>query len=202
MTDAGRLPRIPIYVDSPLATDLTRVFAKHPECYDDEVQRLFTEKGEDVFGFRNLRYVTSVDDSKLLNAMPGPMMVLAPSGMMEAGRVVHHLRNTIQDPKNVILIVGYMANHTLGRALLEGAKTITLFHQRLPVRARIEKINAYSAHADQSELIDFMGNIPALKKVHLVHGEAEARGVLATELAARLPGLTVSLPEDGVAVPL
>ena len=197
LTDEGRLPRIPIYVDSPLSVDLTEVFSRHPECYDAETSALFTSNHENPFGFRNLRYVHSVEESKSLDVMPGPAMILATSGMVEAGRILHHLKNGISDPRNTILIVGYMAEHTLGRAILEGAKHVRLYHEVHEVKARVEKINAFSAHADQRELLDFALATPALQRVVLVHGEETARQVFATELVKRNPKLAVLLPKIG-----
>lgn len=199
LTDEGYLPRIPIYVDSPLAVNITDVFSRHRECYDAETMKLFTQNHEDPFGFRNLHYVHSVEESKRLNDMPGPMMILATSGMVEAGRILHHLMNGIGNPNNTLLIVGYMAEGTLGRAILEGAKRIRLYHKSLPVRARVEKINAFSAHADQTELLDFILAIPELKKVVLVHGENIARQALANELLKKKPDLQLVMPHKGTA---
>lgn len=194
LTDEGKIPRIPIYVDSPLAVEMTKVFTKHPECFDEETRRLFTARGEEPFGFRNLHYVASVDESKRLNATPGPMMILATAGMADAGRILHHFMNGLADPNNTVLIVGYMAQGTLGRAILEGATKVRIFHRDIPVRARVEKLNAYSAHADKNELLDFILNIPELKKVFLVHGEEEVRDDLRTELLQRRSTLDVHLP--------
>ena len=197
LTDEGYLPRIPIYVDSPLAADLTDVFSRHQECYDEETVKLFTSNNEDPFGFRNLHYVQSVEESKRLNNAPGPMMILATSGMMEAGRIIHHLINGVGDPNNTILIVGYMAEGTLGRAILEGAKRVRLYHRSLPVRARVKKINAFSAHADQTELLSFILGVPELKEVVLVHGEDLARRALASELNKKRPDLQIIIPHKG-----
>ncbi|KKU48885.1 hypothetical protein A3E96_00775 [Candidatus Uhrbacteria bacterium RIFCSPHIGHO2_12_FULL_46_13] len=197
LTDEGHLPRIPIYVDSPLAVNLTDVFSRHPECYDAETIELFTRHNEDPFGFRNLHYVHSVEESKRLNDMPGPMVILATSGMVEAGRILHHLMNGIGNPNNTVLIVGYMAEGTLGRAILEGAKRIRLYHKLLPVRAHVEKINAFSAHADQTELLNFILAISELKKVILVHGENIARQALANELLKKRPDLRLLIPNKG-----
>lgn len=202
MTDQGVIPRIPIYVDSPLAVDMTRVFENHPECFDEETKTLFTSHGDDPFGFRNLHFVSSVDESKRLNATKGPLMILATSGMGEAGRILHHFMNGLDDPKNTVLVVGYMAEGTLGRAILEGAKTVHIFNRRIPVRARVEKLNAYSAHADEGELVEYMAQTPELKKVFLVHGDPEARNGLASAVRARLPQCEVLLPTPGESLSL
>ncbi len=202
LTDAGKLPRIPVYVDSPLAVEMTDVFMRHPECFDEETRRIFTLKGEVPFDFHNLHYVSSVEDSKSLNNAPGPMMILATSGMMEAGRILHHLMNGLDNPNNVVLIVGYMAEHTLGRAVLEGAPTVRIFHREIPVRAKVVKLNAYSAHADQAELANFVALTPELKHVFLVHGDETARQSLAAAIREKQPHCDVLLPMPGVSYQL
>ncbi len=202
MTDAGTIPRIPIYVDSPLAVEMTRVFEKHPECFDEETRRLFTNSGEDPFGFRNLHFVSSVEESKRLNATPGPLMILATSGMADAGRILHHFINGLSNPDNVVMVVGYMADGTLGRAILEGVKKVQIFHHDVIVRARVEKLNAYSAHADEDELVAFMAETPDLKKIFLVHGDPAARSGLEQAIEQQLPGREVILPAPGQSYPL
>lgn len=200
LTDEGKLPCIPIYVDSPLTVDLTSVFSSHTECYDQETVDVFTRNGENPFGFRNLKYVHSVEESKALNNMEGPMMILAASGMADAGRIVHHLKNGISNPRNIILIVGYMAYHTLGREILEGAKKVRLHHEMHDVRAEVQKINAFSAHADQGDLLHFIGNTPDLKNLFLVHAEDEARQTLASEIHKNLPKVKIELPKYSVSL--
>jgi metallo-beta-lactamase family protein len=197
LSDAGIIPNIPIYVDSPLATDLTAVFAKHPECFDEETQKLFIDKREQPFRFSNLRYVSSVEDSKRLNNTPGPLVILASSGMMEGGRILHHLINGLSNPHNVILIVGYMARRTLGRQILEGARQVRIFHHVVPVRAQVHKINAYSAHADRAELTSYIKATPNLQRLLLVHGDEDSRHAFAEYIKGELPDLNVQEPAYG-----
>ena len=195
--DQKKIPTIPIYIDSPLAVDLTAVFAKHPECFDEETRRDFLARHEQPFRFPTLRYISSAEESKALNHQPGPMMILATSGMVEAGRILHHLQNGIADPNNVILLVGYMARNTLGRAILEGAKSVRVFRSTLPVRAKVIKINAYSAHADRDELAEYIAATPGLKELFLVHGDADTRQKFAQYLRAKSAVLKIRLPEYG-----
>ena len=171
LTLEGRLPNIPVFVDSPLAVNVTEAFRRHPECFDDETNRFLLD-GEDPFGFNRLTYIRDVAESKKLNDLRGPMMVISASGMMEAGRVLHHLRNTIEDPRNTVLITGFQAEHTLGRKILEKNASVPIFGELHRLRAEVVKINELSGHADQKELIEWMRPVtPTLKGVFLVHGE-------------------------------
>lgn len=190
LTLEGRLPKIPIFVDSPLAVNVTEVFRRHPECFDDETNRFLVD-GDDPFGFARLTYVREASESKKLNDLRGPMMVISASGMMEAGRVLHHLRNTVEDPRNTVLITGFQAEHTLGRKILEKMPAVPIFGELHRLRAEVVKINELSGHADQRELIEWMRPVvPGLKGVFLVHGER--------------PGMTVlkSLIEETYKVPV
>ncbi|HEX5431990.1 MAG TPA: MBL fold metallo-hydrolase, partial [Bryobacteraceae bacterium] len=179
LMDAHRIPSIPIFVDSPLAINVTDVFRKHPECYDGETRK-FLQNGEDPFGFYRLRYVRAASDSKALNDLHGPFLVLAASGMCEAGRILHHLRNNIEDPRNTILITGFQAQHTLGRKILDGEPEVPIFGEPMRVRAEVQSLQELSGHADQKELIEWMRPIASgLKKVFLVHGEVAQGAALA-----------------------
>ncbi|MFA5954430.1 MAG: MBL fold metallo-hydrolase [Patescibacteria group bacterium] len=202
LTDSGKIPRIPIYIDSPLGERLTAVFEKHQECYDEETKKLFTSRHDDPFGFRNLQYVQSVEESKALNMKSGPMIIVASSGMVEAGRVLHHLKNALPDPKNTVLIVGYMAAGTRGRKLLEGASSLSFFGLSVPVRAKVLKINAYSAHADEHDLLEFLAGTSNLRKLFLVHGDATVSADFAETVRSELPSIDVTLPEAGRAYAL
>jgi metallo-beta-lactamase family protein len=175
-----RLPSLPIFVDSPLAVNVTKVFRDHPECYDEETGE-FLKNGQDPFGFSRLQYIREAPESKKLNSMHGPFIVISPSGMCEVGRVLHHLRNNIEDPRNTVLITGYQAENTLGRKLVEGMKEVKIFGEPIEVRAEVASLQALSGHADQAELLSWMKPIvPTLKKVFLVHGEpAESAGLIA-----------------------
>src|SRR5690606_2155016 len=165
-----RIPRIPVFVDSPLAVNVTGVFQAHPECYDRELlDYMLTD--DDPFGFERLEYVREASRSKELNGMRVPMVILSASGMAEAGRILHHLRNTVEDPRNTVMIVGFMAEHTLGRRIVERREEITIFGEPHRLRAEVAVLNYFSAHADEPGLLDFVGRLDRerLKTVFLVH---------------------------------
>jgi metallo-beta-lactamase family protein len=193
------IPAIPIYIDSPLAVDATGVFGAHPEVFDrteDLVQTV-----NDLFRFELVRYTRDVSESKALNLQRGPMVIIAASGMAEAGRILHHLANGAHDPRNTILIVGFQAEHTLGRRIVERRPTIRVLGDEIPLRARVEVLNGYSAHGDRRELnrwIDTVaGGASAKTKpaVCLVHGEPPSQEALASQLSQR--GFTVRIPALG-----
>lgn len=171
LKDECKIPAIPIYVDSPLAGNVTEVFRSHLECYDKRTCEEFIKHGDNPFGFNDLNYTRSVEESKSLNEKRGPMIIIAASGMCEHGRILHHLRNNIEDPKNVILIVGYQAENTLGRKLVDGEKHVNIFGDAYKVKASVYVMDAFSGHADRSDLLDYIGKIRGLKKIFLVHGE-------------------------------
>ncbi len=173
--DQNRIPEIPIYVDSPLAVDATAVFRSHPECLDRETYRIFLQNGEDPFGFRRLTYIKKTDESKELNEKPGPMIIISASGMAEGGRILHHLAHNIGNPNNLILFVGYAAEHTLARRIMDGDEKVNIFGEEFDVKAKIKKMDYFSAHADQKELLDYVRlNSPdKLKNIFLVHGEED-----------------------------
>lgn len=168
---AGKIPAIPVFVDSPLAGNVTEVFRSHLECYDHETQKVFVEKGNNPFGFGELTYTRSVEESKELNVKQGPMIIISASGMCEHGRILHHLKNNLEDPNNVVLIVGYQAAHTLGRKLVDGEKRVKIFGDEYDVKASVYVMDAFSGHADRSDLLNFVNQIDDLKKIYLVHGE-------------------------------
>jgi metallo-beta-lactamase family protein len=204
LTLAGKLPELPVFVDSPLAVNVTEIFRLHPECYDREINA-FIERAdvEDAFGFRRLRYVRDVDESKALNAMKEPAVIISASGMCEAGRILHHLKNNIEDPRNTILFVGYQAEQTLGRKLVDGWKQVKIFGEEYTVRAAVERIDGYSAHADRDELLDYVRWVQqtGLRRVFVVHGEEQSSLSLADairelgvpEVHVPTPGETVEL---------
>ncbi len=169
----GKLPRIPIFVDSPLAVNVTSVYKLHPECYDEETMRLVNDDHADPFGFAQLRYTQSVEESKKLNSMTESAMIISASGMCEAGRVLHHLRNRIGDRRNLVLLAGFQAEHTLGRRLQEGAPVAKIYGEELPVRAEIQKLEGMSAHADRDGLVAYAQacNRKRSPQTYLVHGE-------------------------------
>jgi len=195
LIDEGELPRFPIYVDSPLAINITDVFVKHPECYDKETLAMLNQS-DDPFGFRNLTYVQDTEESKKLNRRKGPFLVIAAAGMCEAGRIRHHLANSVEDPNNMIIITGFMARNTLGRKIVEREKRIKIFDHQYALRAQIVVINALSAHADVVDLTDFIDKAGAtLKRVFLVHGEETQSEALRERLNTDYPGLEVAIPQ-------
>jgi len=195
MDDA--IPAVPIYVDSPLAVNITEIFRLHPECYDAELRDFIAQdRHPDPFGFDRLRYVRNVEDSKALNDMEGPAVIISASGMCEAGRVLHHLKHTIEDPRNAVLIVGWQAPHTLGRRLVEGRKRVRIFGEDHLLRARVEVINGYSAHADRAEILDWVRPIlPRLRHIFVVHGDPGPAAALA-EALREAGGGQVDVPEQ------
>jgi metallo-beta-lactamase family protein len=195
----GKLPPLPIYVDSPLAVNVTEVFRQHQECFDADV-RAMIDRHEDPFGFNQLTYVRDAEQSKALNAVTMPCMIISASGMCEAGRIRHHLKNCIEDHRNAIVFVGYQAEGTLGRKIVERQPEVNIFGEPHRVRAEIVTLNTFSGHADKNELFAYARTVkehsPRLKKVILVHGEqaglAEFGGRLKQEL-----GLDVVIPAYG-----
>ena len=175
LTVAGEVPEMPIYVDSPLSTNATEVFRLHPEYYDAETYD-FMLKYRDPFGFSKIHYLRNVEDSKALNDRPGPMIIISASGMCEFGRILHHLKNNIGDPRHTILFVSFQAEHTLGRRVRDGAEEVAILGGRYKVRARVEAIDGYSAHADHAELLRYVRDLgpKRLRKAFVVHGESEA----------------------------
>jgi metallo-beta-lactamase family protein len=177
LVDEGEIPPIPIYVDSPMATNATTIFQVHPECYDETIHEAFTRHHKNPFGFNSLHFTTSVDESKALNNHPGPLIIISADGMCEAGRIQHHLMNSIENPKTTILIVGYMAQDTLGRRIRNKENEVKIHGQWFKRRAGVEELNAFSAHADYEEAAAWLKRLDttALKKIFLVHGEPKAQ---------------------------
>jgi len=173
LVKAKKIQKIPVYVDSPLSGNVTEVFRSHPECFDQNVYKEFLENGENPFGFGDLTYIRDVEDSKALNGQPGSMIIIAASGMCEHGRILHHLKNNISDPKNAVLLVGYQGHDTLGRKLQEGENPIKIFGDSYNVKAKVITMDAFSAHADRSDLLDYIHRVKGIKKLFLVHGEEE-----------------------------
>ncbi|MCU0245275.1 MAG: MBL fold metallo-hydrolase [Bryobacter sp.] len=196
LQEEGRLPNIPVYVDSPLAIDVTQVFREHPECFDEEALE-YVNDGEDPFKFARLRYIRESSESKALNELHGPMMIISSSGMCEAGRILHHLRNNISDPKNTVLITGFQAENTLGRKILEKYDVVPIFGDPVRLRAEVHKINELSGHADQRELLGWLEPLAKkLKRVFLVHGEPSQSAALARAIEDRYR-VEVTVPKRG-----
>jgi metallo-beta-lactamase family protein len=195
----GDVPGLPVYVDSPLATNATEVFRMHPDEWDEEVRGFLLERaGRRPFDFSQLHYIQDASDSKRLNYMTVPMIVISASGMCEHGRILHHLKNNISDADNTILFVGFQAENTLGRKIVDGAKEVNIFGAPYPVRAQVQTIEGYSAHADQQELLDWTSHFDRarLKRTFVIHGEPPAPQTMADKL--RASGLTqVDAPARG-----
>jgi metallo-beta-lactamase family protein len=187
LVDEGIIPEIPIYVDSPMATNATTIFQVHPECYDEEIHHAFIKHHKNPFGFNSLHFTTSVNESKALNDHPGPLIIISADGMCEAGRIQHHLIHNISDPNTTILTVGYMAQNTLGRRIRNKEVDLKIHGQWFKRRAEVEEINAFSAHADYAEAGDWLDSLDtsALKKIFLVHGESKAQAAFQKYLAGK-----------------
>jgi len=183
LTLARRIPRLPIFVDSPLSINATEVFRLHPEYYDAETHA-FMLAHQDPFGFDELDYIRRVEDSKALNDRHDPMVIISASGMCEAGRILHHLKNSIESSRNTVLFVGFQAEHTLGRRIMNREESVPILGGRYRLNARVESIDGYSAHADRNELLAYMHKLEPrrIKRAFLVHGEEEAAMSLAEGL--------------------
>ena len=181
-----RLPPIPVFVDSPLAVNATGVFLAHPECFDRELLD-YLRTDDDPLGFDRLSYVRDVEKSKAINDMPGPMVIISASGMCEAGRILHHLKNNIEDPRTTVMIVGYCADHTLGKRIVDRVPEVRIFGDEYRLRADVEVMNSYSAHADEPGLVSFLGHLDRdrLRQVFLVHGAPERQALLKAALDAK-----------------
>jgi metallo-beta-lactamase family protein len=184
LMNAGRLPDVPIYVDSPMAVRATEVYRAHPECFDDETRRLLAAD-PDLFGEQRIKYIDKVDESIALNGRPGPCVIISASGMCEAGRILHHLKHNIEDARNAVLIVGYQAADTLGRRLVERRPAVRILGREYKVQAEVVVLNGLSSHADHADLLRDLGPLAgAVKRVRLVHGEPERAAALAAALTA------------------
>lgn len=193
----GRVDPIPIFIDSPLAGKATEVFRRHPECYDEETFKTFSADG-DPFASRYIRFISSPEDSKRLNTMKGPCVIISSSGMCEGGRILHHLKHAVQDEANVIVFVGFQAEHTLGRKLVEGWDVVPIFGVPTPRRAQIVKLNGFSAHADRNDLLAYIRAIDRIPdKIFIVHGEEKQALSLSAAIQTEHPGTEVIVPHLG-----
>ncbi len=184
---AGRIPPVPVYVDSPLTVNITDVFRLHPDCYDAEAREL-VQQGQSLFEFSGLRYVSAVEDSMAIDTSDEPCVIISASGMCEGGRVLHHLKAAIEDPKNTVLIVGFQAQHTLGRRIVERRPRVRIFGVERDLNAEVVTLNGFSAHADQKDLVSFAEAVRErgrLRHIALVHGERPAQEALKSVLAER-----------------
>ena len=186
LTNDGLLPDIPVFVDSPLSTNATAIFRKHPECFDARTREIL-KTDKDIFGFDRLSYTQNVEESKALNDRKGACIIIASSGMCEAGRIVHHLRNNIEDPNTTVMIVGYQAEHTLGRKLVERHPEVSIFGESKKINCDVQVLNSFSAHADRNELLSWVDRFPAtqLRDIFLVHGDPDQSEKFSATLSQR-----------------
>jgi metallo-beta-lactamase family protein len=198
LVENRRIPRVPIFVDSPLAIKLIEVYRRYPQYYDKEAE-LLIKSGDDIFKFPGLKFTLSVEESKAINEVAPPKIIIAGSGMSQGGRILHHEVRYLADPKNTLLIVTYQAQGTLGRKILEGAKEVKILDQIIPVKAKIEHINGYSSHADQKGLIDWLtamirtGSSKRPQKIFVCQGEKKSAIALAQKIKDHL-GLPAEVP--------
>lgn len=192
---AGAIPSIPVFVDSPLAVDATTVFRMHPEVFDRREKLI--ERMDSIFDFPLLQYIRDVNDSKRLNSLTGPAIIISASGMAEAGRILHHLGNHLSDHRNLVLFIGFQAEHTLGRRIQDGATEVKIFGETVARRAEVETIGGYSAHADRHELRDWVKALGGpVKRAFVVHGEPDAAEAMRTLLLENGVG-EVTIPRLG-----
>lgn len=196
LEEEGRIPELPVYVDSPSATEVTEIYRRHPEDLDAESRRDIAS-GNDPLRTKRCTFCRTVEASKRLNDLRGPIIIVSASGMATGGRILHHLQHRLPDARNTVLLVGYQAAGTRGRSLQDGAKTLRMFGADVPVRARVETIHGLSAHADQLEILRWLGGFQhPPRQTYLVHGEPAAAAGLAAAIRARY-GWTVTAAEDG-----
>jgi metallo-beta-lactamase family protein len=194
LNDEGDLPDLPIYVDSPLSVNVTEIFRRHPECFDDETLDIINNH-DNPFGFKRLQYIKDVEQSKRLNTLNEPCIIISASGMCEAGRILHHLKNSVEDKKNIILIVGYQASGTLGRDLVEKKRVVRIFGEEYRRRAEVVILNEFSSHGDRKDLISHAVNSGA-KKIFCVHGDEDQINEFAEGLQEAMTA-EVFIPERG-----
>jgi metallo-beta-lactamase family protein len=191
MIKNGKIPSIPVFVDSPLAVSASDIYRRHPECFDSETWEFISEHRSPVLDFDSLTYTRSVDESKALNDRKDPMIIISASGMVEAGRILHHVKNNIHDERNTILIVSWQAPHTLGRRLADREREVKIFGESYYRRAQVETINGLSAHAGLNLLVEYASSVAGeAQKIILVHGEEPA----AAKLQAKLKDVS-NMPE-------
>ena len=197
LLNQGSIPPIPIYIDSPLAENITDIFPKYIKDFNADFEKDFGSRGESPFLLKNLTYVRSIEESKALNNKQGPLMVISASGMAEGGRILHHLKNGIENPQNIILITGYQAENTLGRKIQEGLSPVRIYGKNYNVKAQIKTLNEFSAHADQNDLLSYISHIKNLQRIFLVHTELPQSLAFKAMLEKSYPGLPIEIPTMG-----
>jgi metallo-beta-lactamase family protein len=195
LVDAGKLPDFPIYVDSPLSVNATEVFRLHPECFNRDIYHFLREK-DNPFGMDNLTYIRKASESIKLNDLDGPAIIISSSGMCEAGRIRHHLKNNISDPKDLILFVGYCAYNTLGSVIRAGIDPVYIFGEPHEVKAKIASFDGFSGHADKNELSKYVESLTGnIENIYVVHGEEDSSLAFADTLRSIKPKADVVVPE-------
>jgi metallo-beta-lactamase family protein len=198
LVEKGDIPNLPVFLDSPLAVNVTSIFQLHPECFDEETRDFMLMPGNaSLFAFEKMRMIHSVEESKQLNFLREPAIIISASGMLEFGRILHHLKARVEDDRHTVLITGWQAPHTLGRRLVEGQDTVRIFGEEYPRRIRVEVLNGFSGHADRDELLTWvqrLGRTP--QRTFLVHGEEDAQDALAGRLRADF-NMQVDAPMEG-----
>ena len=188
------MPDVPIFVDSPLSVNATEVFRLHPECFNKSIYQFLREK-ENPFGMQNLQYIRHVSRSKKLNEIDGPAIIISSSGMCEGGRIRHHLKNNLENPNNLILFVGYCAQHTLGSRIANGDSPVNIFGKSYDVKAKVESHDAFSGHADRDELIAHVEACTGgMKDIYVVHGEEKSALAFGETLGKLKPNARVTVP--------
>ena len=201
LAENGRIPRAPIFIDSPLAIKLTEVYKKYPQYFDSETREMI-KRGDSIFSFPGLKMTFTTEQSKAINDVPPPKIIIAGSGMSHGGRILHHERRYLSDSKSMLLIIGYQANGSLGRQILDGAKSVKIFGEEVPGRCRVEAIGGYSAHADQPQLLEWLKPMrTTLKKAFIIQGEESSSAALAQKIKDEL-AIDVLIPELGQKVEL
>ena len=194
LQESGDLPDIPIFVDSPLSVNATEVFRLHPECFNEEIYTFLREK-DNPFGMENLQYIRQVSRSIKLNQLKGPAIIISSSGMCEGGRIRHHLKNNIEDPKNLVLFVGYCAQHTLGSRIVNGDSPVNIFGEPYEVKAQVARHDAFSGHADRDELVSHVeASSGKMKEIYVVHGEEGSALAFGDTLQSINPKSRVTVP--------
>jgi len=196
LVESGQIPPIPVYIDSPMAISATEIFRRHPECFDRETSMMLFS-GDDPLRFPGLGFTRTTEESKALNSLKGGGVIISASGMCEAGRIKHHLKHNLWRPECTVLIVGFMAQGTLGRRLQEGVKKVRIYGEEVQVRAEIQTLAGFSAHADQKGLLEWLEGFSRLpQRIFLVHGEKEASGELGRQIK-KVFGLKAEIPASG-----
>lgn len=201
LVENGRIPPAPVFLDSPLAIKLTGIYTKHEKYWDEESMKQM-KMGDTLFSFKGLKKTLTTEESKAINDVPPPKVIIAGAGMSNAGRILHHERRYLSDPKSTLLVVGYQARGSLGRQILDGAKSVKIFGEEVPVRCRIKTMSGYSAHADQPQLLEWLSPMRKnLKTVFLTHGEESAMTVLAQKIRDEL-AVSAEIPKEGASYEL